>query len=111
MTDKFITLPGSEEILRRLKTVSDDDVLIRSFFPLIAKEAGHELVAEGIPMMFALKIYEFINGGGYPSFLGGLLHLSVPNYIDALVDDKEIAEAAKSFYQESMDAMRKSRSS
>ena len=37
----------------------------------------------------------------------GILHMYVPQLIDALVDDKEVAEEAKSFHKEAMDASRK----
>ena len=73
------------------------------FYPLIAQEAGRELVAEGIVMMLTLKIYDFMKKGGYPAIVENILHMYIPQIIDALIEDKEVAEKAKSFHQEAVD--------
>lgn len=104
--DKVVTLPGAQEIIERLKKVSDDPYMAEKFYPMIAEEARRELVAQGIVMMLTLKIYDFV-ASGYPEVMANLLHMYVPRYIDALVDDKEVAEAAKRFHQEAIDATRK----
>lgn len=106
--DKVVTLPSAEEIMSRLSKVEmgASDYMAERFYPLIAQEAGRELVAQGVVMMLTLKIHDFMSSG-YPPVMTGILHMYVPQLIDALVDDKEIAEEAKSFHQEAMDATRK----
>ncbi len=105
--DKVVTLPSAEEIMSRLMKMDmgANDYMAERFYPLIAQEAGRELVAQGIVMMLALKIYDFVSSG-YPPVMSSILHLYVPQFIDALVDDKEIAEQAKQIHQEVMDAAR-----
>ena len=103
MPDKVVTLPKAGEIIDRLKTVDDDAYMAEKFYTMVANEAGRELVAQGVVLMFTLKIHDFVASGDYPPVIGTLLHLNVARYIDALVDDKEVAEEAKRFHQEAMD--------
>jgi len=104
--DKVVTLPSAEEIMSRLQKVDmgANDYMTERFFPLIAQEASRELVAQGVVMMLMLKIHDFMSSG-YPPAMIGILHMYVPQLIDALVDNKEIAEEAKRFHEEAMDAM------
>lgn len=106
--DKVVTLPNAQEIMERLKKVGmgADDYMAERFYPLIAAEGGRELVAQGVVMMLTLKIHDFVHSG-YPPVMEGILHMYVPQLIDALVNDPEIAKEAKSFHQEAMDATRK----
>ena len=108
MTDKVFTLPDVQEIMKRLQSLDmgANEYMAERFYPLIAQEAGRELVAQGIVMMLTLKIYDF-TASGYPPVMSNILHMYVPQFIDALVDDKEVAEEAKRFHQEAMDATRK----
>ena len=105
MTDKVVTLPNAAEIMERLNGVYDDAYVAERFYSLIAHEAGHELVSHGIVMMFALKIHDFVQLG-YPPFVADLLHMYVPWFIDALVDDSEVAQAAKQIHQDVIDESR-----
>jgi hypothetical protein len=106
--DNVVILPNAEEIMNRLKKVNmgANDYMMERFYPLIAQEAGRELVAQGVVMMLTLKIYDFMQSG-YPPSMEGILHMYVPQLIDALVDDKEVAQEAKSFHKEAMNATRK----
>jgi len=106
MSDKVITLPDAKEIMNRLTKAYDDAYMAERFYPLIAQEAGHELVAKGIVMMLTLKIHDFV-ASGYPPVMTGILHMYVPQFIDALVDDKDVAEESKRFHKEAMDSTRK----
>ncbi|MEE8131837.1 MAG: hypothetical protein V3T98_02225 [Candidatus Paceibacterota bacterium] len=103
MTKKTIKLPSAEEIIKRLKNVYDNDHVAERFYPMIAKEAKKQLVAEGVTMMFTLKIHDFVASGyRYPGVIEDILHMYVPSFIDAIIDDKEVAEAAKVFHQEAL---------
>lgn len=107
--DKVIVLPNAQEIMDRLKPVNTglDDYTYEKFAPLIAAEAGRALVAEGVVMMFVLKIHDFVQSG-YPASMEVGLHMFVPMMIDALIDDKEVAERAKAFHKKGMDEIRQS---
>lgn len=75
---KVVTLPSAEEIMARLKKVNDDDCMAERFYPLIAWEAGREPVAEGVVMMLALKIHDFVSSGYPPVMTGHLAHVCSP---------------------------------
>lgn len=92
---KFVVLPDADEIMRRLTTVSDDK-LQRQIYARVARHAGTEKVGEGIVMLFLLAFYEVVPGG----ISSAVLWTLVPNWIDALVDDKQVVEEAKAFYSE-----------
>lgn len=106
---RVITLPSAEEIMKRLKGSGGraDEYMVEYLYPRIAKEGGRELVANGVVLMLTFKIYDFMQAGGYPPMLGNLLHMRVLAWIDALIDDKDVAEEAKRVHKEAMDATRK----
>jgi hypothetical protein len=70
------------------------------FYPLLLKSAGQELVAPGIIMMFALAIHDYTKD--MPPIMANLLYQQIPQFIDALVKDSEIANDAKDFLKESI---------
>lgn len=107
MPEKTIKLPSSEEIMKRLESVYNEAYMVERFYPLIAQEAGRQLNAQGVVMMFTLKIHDFV-ASGYPPVMSNVLHGWVPLWVDALVDDKVVAEAAKRFHQEAINAARSS---
>jgi len=105
MNEKTIVLPDRKEMLKRLVAVSDESHFQERFYPILAQSAGRELVASGVVMMLTLAIHDYTKG--MPPMMAGLVHMYVPQFIDALVDDKEVAEQAKVFHKEAMDAVRK----
>jgi len=107
MSKKVITLPNANEMMKRLRSVCDDGGMDERFYKAhLLPNAGRELVAEGIVLMLTLSIYDFISSG-YPRIMESILHGYVPMWIDALVDDKEVAGAAKAFHQEAIDGTKK----
>lgn len=101
-----VTLPSQEEIMRRLSQAgisSIPDVMQDGLYPLIAQEGGKELLVEGLVYMLAQQINIFVSKNGSISFTQSILYSFIPNFIDALVDDIELAESAKRYYHE-MDA-------
>ena len=104
MNDKVIVLPNADEIIKRLNTVMNDEFGNR-LYRIIAQKAGEEKVAAGVVMMFTLGIYDACQG--YPPMMQGLMFNFIPMWIDVLIDDKEVAEAAKAFHQEAVEASRK----
>lgn len=54
--------------------------------------------------MFTTKIHEFVASGYTPS-LADMLHKLVPKFIDALVDNKAVADEAKRLHQAAVNAM------
>ena len=99
ISKKVVVMPSSEEILKRLRSVYNDDYMAERFYPLIAQSAGRQLVGEGVVMMLTLAIADFVRQG-YPPQMEAILMMYAPMYIDALVDDKEVAKTAKRFLKE-----------
>jgi hypothetical protein len=98
---KVITLPNREEMLKRLLLVDADGYLVEKFYPLLLKDAGRQLVAKGVVMLFIQTLHDYTDG--MPPMMWSVMFSRVPDYIDALVDDKEVATEAKAFLQEAMD--------
>jgi hypothetical protein len=98
MNEKTITLPDREDMLKRLLGVCDMSHMEERFYPILLKNAGQERVASGVVMMLALAIHDYTEG--MPAMMSGLIYMEAPNFIDALVDDKEVAEQAKTFLQQ-----------
>lgn len=100
MSEKVITLPGAEEMLARLIKVSDIGHAQEQFYPLLLEHAGTEKVAEGVTMMLVLAICDYT--AGLPPMMAAVMFTMAPRFIDALVDDKEVAEQAKAMLQQAL---------
>jgi len=105
MNEKVITLPNRDEMLERLLKVSNDSHKQQNFYPILLKKAGQELVAQGVVLMLALAIHDYVEG--MPPVMVNLMYMEAPDLIDALVIDAETAEEAKSFLQEAISATKK----
>lgn len=106
--EKVISLPDDpQEIMAHLITVSDENTIVERLYPKIAKNAGREVLPQGIVMMFTLSVYDYAQQ--YPPMVGNAVRLFIPSWIDALIDDKEAAEAAKAFLKKTEDAANEER--
>ena len=72
------------------------------FNKLATPNAGEEKVAQGVVMLLALAIHDYTDG--MPPMMSNVMYMSAPQYIDALVTDPEVAEAAKAFLSEVLTA-------
>jgi len=102
MNDKVITLPNHEEMLQRLLKVDGNPHLQERFYPILLKSAGQERVAQSVVLMLALAIHDYVKG--MPSVMTDLMYMQAPQFIDALVDNPEVAEQTKTFLQEALSA-------
>ncbi len=100
-TKKRITLPEREEMLRRLVAANDEPHYQEGLYPLLLKNAGQQRIAGGVVTMFALAIADYTKD--MPGTMRSLVFMSVPDLIDALVDDKEVADEAKAFLAKALD--------
>ncbi len=96
----LITLPSREEMLRRLIGVIDEPHLRERFFPLLLKSAGEERVPEGIILMLSLAIHDYTEG--MPPVMTKLMYMRLPEFIDALVKDEQVAAQTKALYKKTM---------
>lgn len=93
-------LPERDDMFRRLVQVADMEDLKENFYPKLIESAGRELVSSGVIIMFVGAIHDYakIQGGT----AGILLYQLLPDYIDAIVDDEEVAKSAKAYVQGAM---------
>lgn len=118
--DKTIALPNHEEMLERLTKSemhkSATEKFISGFYPLLLESAGKEKDAKDIALMLTLAIDDFAeqstlgkDGDGktfkaIKSFEKSFMYKhKVPELIDILVDDSEIAQEAKEFFERACD--------
>ena len=95
-----ITLPDHDEMLRRLVSARDNPHYQERFYPLLLQNAGQEKVSMGVVMMFTLAIHDY--GQGMPPMVTNLVMRDVPDFIDALIDDKTVAQEAKDFLEQTL---------
>ncbi len=93
---KLIKLPDDpKEIVERLTKVLDEHNIVEKIYYIIAESAGRELYPQGVVMMFTLAAHDF--SLDYGAIAGNVTLRFIPRWIDALIDDKDAAEQAKSF--------------
>jgi hypothetical protein len=98
--DKVIILPNQEEMFERLMAVDDNPHTVREFYPKLLKYAGQRKVAAGIVMMAELALFDYTKG--MPDFMFSVMNMRMPEYIDALTDNKEVATEAKKILKEAL---------
>lgn len=104
MEKKVIQLPNREEMLRRLLKVCDESHFQEKFYPILLERAGQTIVAQGIVIWFTLAIHDYSEG--MPKIISNLVYAFVPRFIETLIDDLEVAEEAKSIFNEAIKASR-----
>lgn len=101
---KVVTLPSYEEIMARLREleIGAPGHLEKNFFPLLAKKGGQSLEAREISTILKDKIKEFKpieNNPALTDLLLSRVRRHVPEIIEALVLDKQIAIEVTRYYQ------------
>lgn len=102
MNEKLYVLPSSEEIVARLTVVRNDE-LTRRVYLAVSRSAGRELNAEGILLLLQFALDEALPKKAPPSFTS--MQEYIPAWIDALVDDKQVAEAAKQSHRDFLESL------
>lgn len=101
MDQKVIVLPEAEDMLRRLREVYDDPEIERGLYPRFVQYSGDEVCIPGtIARMFIWSIVDYVWDNDYPDVMIGLVNTLVPAWIDAVVDDRAMAEQAKAVHKE-----------
>lgn len=100
MGRKTTTLPARDEMLCRLVGVHDNAHFQEHFYPILLNKAGHELFPEGVGIMILLAIHDYTVG--MPLAATPMMYGLAPQYIDALVNDKELATRAKRFLKKAL---------
>lgn len=93
MQNTLVRFPNEQEMLRRLIGVRNIDHLKEHFYPKLAVQAGDELEASGIAILFITAHTEYVENA--PQWLVREMHVLLPLFVDSIIDDREIAEEAK----------------
>jgi hypothetical protein len=93
MAEKLVTLPERDEMLARLKKINQSPSALEHFYPRLLANAGAELTGAGIAVMLKQALAGYILGGSW--VLVYILCAQAPQFIDALVNDLEVARDAK----------------
>ncbi|MDO8518101.1 MAG: hypothetical protein Q7S26_02315 [bacterium] len=93
---EICVLPGTQEIVRRLKGVYDggQGSAVANIYAQIGQSTQQELAAPGVVIMFYQAIHDHVQDGE----LATLVRSFVPAWIDALVDNKAVAMEAKELH-------------
>ena len=80
--EELITLPGEAEMLERLKAVSDEPHMVEGLYQNLLKNAGQERTPQGIKLMVALAIYDYVKD--LPPVMSALMNMKMEDFVDAL---------------------------
>ena len=103
---RITTLASRGFMLQQLLSVNDNSHAQQHLYPMMLQHAGRELVAEGVVMMLVTTIHDYVERSGLMPGMENLLLELVPNYIDALVANEEVAKEANAFLEECRRAAR-----
>ena len=90
---KAIILPDKEEILRRLLKTDSSPRLREEFYPLLVKHASEEKSAEEIFQIILEAVRDYTENTR--SVMQMMMHLMSEDFIDALINNRKVAEQAK----------------
>jgi hypothetical protein len=88
---KRITLPAREEMLSKLIAAESSNHIVQNFYPKLLDHAGQGKVACGVAVILNMAIIEYCDS----AILLAAMQLRAPEFIDALIDDAEVAAEAK----------------
>lgn len=88
---KKIQLPDRDDMLRRLKSVSEEKHAVEKLYPLMLKSAGRKLLGQGVVLMVYQAITEYAEGN---AMLAKIWELQAKHLVTALVDDEEVRSDA-----------------
>lgn len=94
------TLPNVEEMKRRLLSVSSDPDLVKNFYPyFIHYGAGLTTYPSGFLLVLDGAIFGYQDSNNPKRDVTSLLG-KIPDYIDALIDNKAYSEEYKRWWRE-----------
>jgi hypothetical protein len=95
MTEKTITVPGREELARRLTAYNDSAHVQDGFHSRLLKIAGQRKTPEGLAMALLLAYAEYTSG--LPRIVQVQLVMAMPWYIGLLTDDLEARQTTRAY--------------
>ncbi|MFH1656196.1 MAG: hypothetical protein ABH956_00275 [Candidatus Nealsonbacteria bacterium] len=100
--ERFITLPDRQEMLRRLMEVSDYSHRKKYCYPFFLRFAGLRCSALKVVIIFKRIVRTYTSGmlSVTAHYVSESMYAQSSEYMDALIDNKEIAQEAKTFLRE-----------
>lgn len=100
MGKRTTVLPDQEKMLEKLKKVSKDQLFQERFYPLLIKHAGKVKNDSDAYAMFHKAINEASRHKASLFFVR--LYQDMPKFVDAIVNDKKVAERTKAILRENL---------
>lgn len=86
MNDNLITLPDADEMMRRLRTVMNENHAVANLYPRITKYAGEQRTPIGVNLMVTLAVYDYSDG--LPKTVAAGLEVMIPDFVQALTSER-----------------------
>lgn len=103
-SELVIQLPEAKEVERRLATVDlGINEFLQTLFSGISIFEKAELTSKQLILLLSYQIYKFYRESGLEPQSVGLHLLFIPDYIDALVDNKDFSKKTIDLYSEVLD--------
>lgn len=96
--ETIITLPKKEEMLERLLKVNKSKSMREDFYPFLLDHAEERRTVSGMVVWIMAAIDDYTQE--MEPIVKTYVYKQMPEFIDALVDDKEEAQDLKSLIQE-----------
>ena len=96
MHHNLITLPSKRTLREHLLQVDEDIHFQMHLYPKILESAGQQKTAMSVVLLLRIAINDC--AGGVPLIEAAML-VRMPEFIDALVVDKGVAEEAKYYFE------------
>lgn len=91
-SNTHVTLPDEPELQRRLLTVMDSDQLVRRLYPTLLESAGQTMTVRDFVVWLGEAMNRFLADKDPATIT--LVKTMYPMYIDAIIDDPSLREAA-----------------
>ena len=99
-----VKMPDGDEMFRRLQSVDKWPTLMNNCYPVMLQAAGQSLNSHGVVLMLLSGISEL--DGKVDKRVSAPLYNMIPQFIDVLVDDDNIREEAKQYWDSLLDQYR-----
>ncbi|MFZ2500804.1 MAG: hypothetical protein WAW90_02330 [Minisyncoccia bacterium] len=93
-------LPPRLVMLVNLLLVDSDENIVKYFYPKLLAMAGEQMTAEAVILLLDLAIAVYARSSETSATMEAALHKKMPEFIDALVDNPELAEEVKGLFKE-----------
>jgi len=95
MATTEVALPGPDEMLKRLRIVSEDEKYRDHFYPRLLVHAGETKGIKALAKMIADCMSEYLKQQNLDGDARVVFYGEAPDIVDAIVDDPDLAAMVK----------------